>query len=82
MALSKNHLVRKIASTNGYPKHESSQLLESLLELIKSTLESGESIMISRFGKFQVKDKKTRWGRNQETDNDLQLDNKKVVIFR
>ncbi|MCF8082895.1 MAG: HU family DNA-binding protein [Deltaproteobacteria bacterium] len=64
MTLSKEHLVRKIASINGYPKHESSQLLESLLELMKSTFESGEDIMISGFGKFQVKDKKNRRGIN------------------
>ena len=66
MTLCKAHLVRKLASTNGYPKQEDSELLESLLELIKSTLESGEDIMISGFAKFQVKDKKDKPGRKPQ----------------
>ena len=82
MTLSKKHFVMKIASTNGYPNHDSSQLLESLLELIKSTLESGEDIMISGLGKFQVKDKKNRRGRNPQTGNALTLDARRVVTFR
>lgn len=82
MTLCKQNLVRNIASTNGYSSQESSQLLESLLETIKSTLESGEDIMISGFGKFQVKDKKTRRGRNPATRNNLPLDARRVVTFK
>lgn len=82
MTLCKQDLVRKIASINGYPKYESSQLLESLLELMKFTLESGEDIMISGLGKFQVKDKNPRRGRNPETGNDLPLDARRVVTFK
>jgi len=52
------------------------------LEIIKSALESGEDILISGFGKFIVKEKKTRKGRNPQTEKPLQLDARKVVIFR
>lgn len=81
MTLCKQDLVRKIASTNGCSNHRAIWLLESLLGLIKTTLESGEDIMISGFGKFQVKDKKSRRGRNPETGNHLILDARRVVTF-
>jgi integration host factor subunit alpha len=64
MTLRKDHLINKISSSNGFQKKAAGQQLETLLELMKSTLESGEPIMISHFGKFQVKDKKDRRGRN------------------
>ncbi len=63
-------------------KNESIVIVESLLEIIKKTLESGEDILISGFGKFTVKEKKTRKGRNPQTEKPLQLDARKVVIFR
>jgi integration host factor subunit alpha len=58
------------------------QLLESLLEIIKSTLENGEDVLIARFGKFCVKEKKDRRGRNPQTGEALTLDARKVVTFR
>lgn len=82
MALGKNHLINKISTSNGFPKKAASQHLESLLEIIKSTLESGDPIMISGFGKFQVKDKKNRRGRNPQTGNALILDARRVVTFK
>jgi integration host factor subunit alpha len=82
MSLGKKHLINKISSSNGFPKRIADQLLESLLELIKSSLESGEPIMISGFGKFQVKDKKNRRGRDPQTGNALILDARRVVTFK
>ncbi len=61
-------------------KKESIVIVESLLEIMKSTLESGEDILISGFGKFTVKDKKPRKGKNPQTEKPLQLDARKVVI--
>jgi integration host factor subunit alpha len=82
MALGKDHLINRLSSLNGFPKRTAAELLESLLELIKSTLESGEDVMISGFGKFRVKDKKNRWGRNPQTGNALILDARRVVTFK
>jgi len=82
MSLGKNHLIDRISSLNAFPKRDASQALESLLELMKSTLESGESIMISGFGKFQVRDKRDRRGRNPQTGNALILDARRVVTFK
>ena len=57
-------------------------MIETLLENIKSTLESGEPVLISGFGKFEVKDKKTRRGRNPQTGDDLMLGARRVVTFK
>ncbi len=82
MALDKSHLTNRISSLNGFPKQAASRDLESLLELMKSTLEFGEPLIISGFGKFQVKDKKNRRGRKPQTGNALILEARKVVTFK
>ena len=65
-----------------YSKNKSIELVGSLLEIIKSTLESGEDILISGFGKFCVKDKNERRGRNPQTGEDKMLGARRVVIFK
>jgi len=66
----------------GLSKDESADLLESLLGLMKSTLASGEDILISGFGKFCVKEKRERRGRNPHTGNALILGPRRIVSFR
>ena len=56
--------------------------MESNLEIIKSTLESGEDVLISGFGKFCVKEKRERRGRNPATDETMLLVSRRVVTFR
>ena len=58
MTLTKAHIVGEVAEQIGYTKNQSSEMIETLLELIKRSLESGEDVLISRFGKFCVKEKK------------------------
>jgi len=58
MTLTKIDIVGAVAEQNGYTNKRSFEVVETLLEIIKSTLESGEDIMISGFGKFCVKKKK------------------------
>jgi integration host factor subunit alpha len=57
-------------------------MIETLLEIIKSTLESGQDVMISGFGKFCVNEKKVRKGRNPATGEDMMLAPRKVVTFK
>ena len=57
MTLTKEHLIESVYNNGGYSKNKSIELVESLLEIIKSTLESGEDIFISGFDKFCVKKK-------------------------
>ena len=82
MTLTKVNIVEEVAEQNGYPKNQSIEMTETLLEIIKSTLESGEDVLISRFGKFCVKEKHERRGRNPATGKDMMLEPRKVVTFR
>ncbi len=78
----KSNLIHSVAKANGYSKQKSKQTAESLLETIKRTLESGEDVLISGFGKFCVKDKKERRGRNPATGDDMTLKSRRVVTFQ
>lgn len=80
--LTKEDLVTAIAEANGYPRIQAVELVETLLELIKSRLASGEDILISGFGKFSVKEKRERRGRNPATGDDMMLRPRKVVTFK
>ena len=82
MTLTKDHLVSAVAATNGYPRNKAVELVETLLELIKSKLVSGEDVLISGFGKFCVKKKRERRGRNPATGEDMMLGARKVVTFK
>ena len=66
----------------GLSLHKSVDMVESLLELIKERLESGEDVLISGFGKFCVKQKAERRGRNPAAGNDLMLAARRVVTFK
>ena len=81
MALTKNQIVDSIQDSLGFPRNKSVELTETLLEILKKTLENGEDIMISGFGKFCVKNKKERRGRNPATGEDMMLAPRKVVTF-
>jgi integration host factor subunit alpha len=82
MSLTKIRIVEDIAEQNGYTKKNSTYLVEVILETIKKTLASGEDVLISGFGKFCVKEKKERRGRNLNTGDDMILRPRKVVTFR
>ena len=82
MTLTKANIVKAVTEQNGYPKNQSFEIIETLLEIMKSTLESGEDVLVSGFGKFCVKQKQGRRGRNPATGEDMMLDPKRVVTFR
>ncbi len=82
MTLTKANVVDVIHSELGFPKNKSAELIEILLEQIKNTLENGEDVLISGFGKFCVKNKKERRGRNPATGDDMMLSQRRVVTFR
>ena len=78
----KAKIIDAVAERNGYTRKKSIEIVEILLELINQSLESGEDVLISGFGKFCVKNKKKRKGRNPATGKDLILAPRKVVIFK
>ena len=81
MALTKNDIVAKVHDL-GFTKKQAVDTVESLLEIIKNTLEKGDDVLVSGFGKFCVKSKKERRGRNPATGSDLMLKERKVVTFK
>ena len=82
MALTKLDIIHRIYTSTELPKNRSSELVDALLEIIKQTLEKGEDVLITGFGKFCVKEKRQRRGRNPQTGKDLMLDARRVVTFR
>jgi integration host factor subunit alpha len=82
MGLTKAQIVKTIQNHLNLPKNKSTEIVESLLEIIKSTLESGEDVLVSGFGKFCVKEKRERQGRNPATSENLMLAPRRVVTFK
>jgi integration host factor subunit alpha len=82
MALTKTIIVEKIQNDLNLSRTSTYDLMEDFLEIIKETIESGEDIMISGFGKFCVNEKKARKGRNPATDESMTLPARRVVTFK
>ncbi len=82
MALTKNDIVDSIYERLDLPKYKSEEAVESLVEVMKRTLASGGDVLISGFGKFYVKDKRERIGRNPQTGEKMLLRARRVVRFR
>ncbi len=80
--LTKARIIEAVVETNRYTQQKAHETIEILLELIKRSLESGEDVLISGFGKFCVKNKKKRRGRNPATGKDIILAPRKVVKFK
>jgi integration host factor subunit alpha len=81
MPLTKADLDQKIADDCGFMRGEATEIAEKLLEIIKSSLVADEDVMISGFGKWSVKDKRARRGRNPPTGEELVLDARRVVTW-
>jgi len=73
MTTTKFDIVNAVAEANGFPQHKSADIVETLLDLIKTKLVAGEDVLISGFGKFCVKKKRERRGRNPATGEDMML---------
>ena len=82
MTLKKADIIDSTYNQVGLSRTKSIQAVDSLLEIIKKTLENGEDVLISGFGKFCVKEKRNRRRRNPATEEDLMLDARRVVTFR
>jgi integration host factor subunit alpha len=82
MSLTRDDIVEAVAEQVGFPKKQSVELVETLLELIKKTLESGDYVLVSGFGKFRVREKKERRGRNPATGDTMMMRPRRVVTFK
>ncbi|SPJ16171.1 integration host factor (IHF), DNA-binding protein, alpha subunit [Syntrophobacter sp. SbD2] len=82
MTLTKAHLAEALFAKNIFSKTQSAQIIETLFELIKQSLQNGEDVLISGFGKFSVQEKQARIGRNPQTGETMMLPSRKVVTFK
>ena len=82
MTLTKSHIVEALSAKNIFNKTESAQIIDTLFELMKQSLQNGEDVLISGFGKFSVKEKHQHKGRNPQTGEAITLPHRRVVVFK
>jgi integration host factor subunit alpha len=82
MTLTKAQIVEALFARNFFTKTQSAQIIDTIFELIKQSLQNGEDVLISGFGKLSVKEKQQRVGRNPETGETITLPPRKVVTFK
>ena len=82
MTLIKDSLIQTLRDQSGFSKYQSTAVVDRVFELIKNALQSGEAVLISGFGKFIVKEKGARRGRNPATGEDINLDARRVITFK
>lgn len=81
MTLTKADIIDSLYNSTDLSKAQSAKLLDSLIKIMKNTLVNGEDIFITGFGKFCVKEKRQRMGRNPQTGRNMMLDARSVVTF-
>ena len=82
VTLTKADLVQRVYQEHNLTKAQAAEAVETFLRIAKNCLENGEDLLVSGFGKFNVKEKKARRGRNPQTGDELILSARKVVTFK
>ena len=80
--MTKIEIVEKIRTELDFSKKDSADMLETVLSIMKATLVAGEDIKISGFGKFEVKQKKDRKGRNPHTGEAITIEARRILNFK
>lgn len=80
--ITKSDIVDSVNAKIGFSKKDSTEIVERVFEAIKHALESGESVKIAGFGKFEVRQKRARRGRNPQTGEEIEISARKVLSFR
>ena len=80
--MTKADLIESVYSKTGFSKKESSDILEMVFDLMKTTLQDGEKIKIAGFGNFVVKEKANRRGRNPQTGTEIEIAARKILTFK
>jgi integration host factor subunit alpha len=80
--MTKADIVETIYERVGFSKKESAELVETVFEVIKDALVSGEKVKFSGFGNFVVREKNARKGRNPQTGEEIQLEARRVLTFK
>jgi integration host factor subunit alpha len=82
VTVTKAHIVERIYEKVGFSKKEASEVVDSIFEVIKTNLESGEKVKISGFGSFVLHDKEPRKGRNPQTGETITIRGRRVLGFK
>ncbi len=82
MTLTKAHIVEALFAKNIFTKTQSARIIETLFELIKQSLQNGEEVLVSGFGKFSVQERQARKGRNPQTGKPITLPPRKVATYK
>ncbi len=82
MAVTKADFAEKLFDELGLNKREAKEMIEFFFEEIKGSLERGEQVKVSGFGKFELRDKNSRPGRNPKTGEEIPVTERRVVTFR
>jgi integration host factor subunit alpha len=80
--MTKADLIESIYLKTGFSKKDSAEIVETVFDLIKTTLEDGEKIKIAGFGNFVVKEKSTRRGRNPQTGDEIEISARRILTFK
>ena len=80
--MTKADIIEAIYDEVGFPKRESADMVETLFDIIKETLENGENIKLSGFGSFNIRDKRARRGRNPQTGESITITPRRVLTFK
>ncbi len=80
--MTKADLIESVYLKTGFSKKESAEIVETVFDLIKTTLEDGEKIKIAGFGNFVVKEKATRRGRNPQTGEEIEITARRILTFK
>lgn len=80
--MTKADLIENVYLTTGFSKKESAEIVETVFDLMKTTLEDGEKIKIAGFGNFVVKEKSARRGRNPQTGGEIEISARKILTFK
>jgi integration host factor subunit alpha len=80
--MTKADIAARIQKELGFTKKESAEMLETVLDILKATLESGEHVKVAGFGKFEIKQKMDRRGRNPQTGEDITIEARRILTFK
>ena len=80
--MTKTDLIEKISLMTAFTKKESSEIVERVFDVVKTTLEAGENIKIAGFGNFEVREKAARRGRNPQTGEVIEITPRRVLTFK
>ena len=80
--MTKADIIENTYEKVGISKKETARVVQTIFEIMKDTLESGENVKISGFGNFMVRQKKTRRGRNPQTGEEIEISARKVITFK